>query len=127
MGVAGFSTTPGRRPGPDEAQRAVEMGAGLLVDQDVVAAGLDELGSILVGIGDHQVHIELQPGGLAEGLDHRESDTDVGDEVSVHDIDVQHRGSGALDFRDVVAQVREIGRQDGGKDFDHVYDVIERC
>jgi hypothetical protein len=39
--------------------------------------------------------------------------------VAIHDIDVQHGGASALDFGDIFAQSRKIGREDAGEDFDH--------
>ncbi len=104
IGVAGFSTDPGT-PAlvADEAQGAVQVRAGLLMDQDVVGAGADELGGVLIGVGNHEVNVQLEARNLADGLDHRDSDADIGDEVAIHDIDVQEASAGALDLGDFIA------------------------
>ena len=76
-------------------------------------------GAYLSGSGNHQVNVEFEACSFADGLDYRDSDADVGDEVAVHDVDMEERSSGALDLGDFFTQVRKISREDGGEYFDH--------
>src|SRR5579883_574812 len=103
----------------NQAQGPVQMRAGLLVDQDMVGAGLDEAGSVSVGIGDHQVNFELEPGDLPDGLNHRDADADVGDKVSIHYIHMEDGSPCTLDTCDAVAQAGEVSRKNRRKDFYH--------
>ena len=45
-------------------------------------------------------------------LDHQRPDGDVGHEVTVHDVDVDDARAGVEHGLDVVAEAREVGRQD---------------
>ena len=65
---------------------------------DTVGASLDERLEITIRVLDHQVHVERQPGDLADGLDDRRANGDVGHEVPVHDVDVHQIRAAALDL-----------------------------
>src|SRR5262249_15002467 len=43
---------------------------------------------------------------------------DVGDEMAVHDVDVDHVATDGLDRLDLLAKPRKIGREDRGRDAD---------
>ena len=49
---------------------------------------------------------------LADGLHHIRAKRDVGDEMAVHDIDVNHIAARSHDRAHVVAKPREIGGKD---------------
>ena len=89
------------------------MAAGFDLDGDHVGAGFGEGGDELVGILDHEVAVEREGGDGADGLDDGRAEGDVGDEVAVHDVDVDDgaaAGGGAADF---VGEVCEVRGQDG--------------
>jgi len=86
---------------PNQLQRTVQMAAGFDLDGDHVGAGLGEGGDELVGVLDHEVAIEGKGGDGADGLNDGWAEGDVGDEVAVHDVDVDDgaaAGSGAADL-----------------------------
>jgi len=97
----------------DELEGAMEMAAGLVVDADPVGAGLGEGGDEFVGVLDHEVAIEGQLGVLAEGGDDGGSDGDVGDEMAIHDVDVDNGATAALGSGDFVGEAGEVGGKDG--------------
>ena len=119
--VAGLSTTPGFMPWwAISSSERCRWRAGLVVHADPVGPGVGKGGDELVGVLDHQVAIERQAGGLAQALDHRGADGDVGDEMAVHDVDVDDGAAAALGRGNLVGQVGEVGGEDGGKQLDHV-------
>ena len=97
----------------------VEMAAGLVVDADPVGSGIGKRGDEVVGILDHEVAIEGQACGLAQALDDRRAEGDVGDEVAVHDVDMDDGSATAFGCGNLVGEVREVGGQDGGEQLDH--------
>ncbi len=105
-------------------QRAIEVRAGFLMDRDQIRAGLHEGGGELVGIANHEVAVELQLRDFAEGFDDRRSEGDVGDEVAVHHIDVEHRDACGFDLLDVVGKAGEVRCEDGGEDFHGVLRML---
>jgi hypothetical protein len=114
---------PGRRverhsrPGaesPDLAQRLVEMCAGLGVNDDQLAAGLDVAAEEVVGVADHQMRLEPHGRPGPAGGDHVGSEGQVGDEVPVHHVPLDSVDPGLFQGGDVVAEAREIGGQNGG-------------
>ena len=122
-----YSSTPGRGRGverdprlgaglPDLGQDALQMHAGLGVDGDEIGPrpgiGLDPA----LGLLDHQVEVEREPGALLDGLDDGRSDRQVRDEVAVHDVDVDLVGAGGLHQRHGVAECGEVGGQDARGD-----------
>jgi hypothetical protein len=56
----------------------------------------------------------------SSGLDHRRAEGDVGDEVAVHDVDVDDGAAAALGCCDFVGKMGEIGAQNGECQFDHL-------
>jgi len=80
-GVAGLSTTA--RPLAELAdlvERAVQVRAGLDVDPDQVGAGVGVRADPALGILDHEVDVERQPGRAADRRHHHRPDRQVGDE-----------------------------------------------
>ena len=104
----------------DLLEGAVQVAADLLVDGHHVGAGFGEGGDEVVGVLDHQVAVEGEFGDGAEGLDHGRAEGDVGDEVAVHDVDVDDGAAAALGRCDFVGQVGEVGGEDGECQFDHL-------
>jgi hypothetical protein len=62
------------------------------------------------GLAYHQMDVQRQRRCFKQGTHHRWSDGDIGDEMSVHHIDVDHFHTGFFRPRDIRAQSREIGR-----------------
>ena len=77
---------------------AVEVDAGFLMHGDPVGASLGEGGDEFVGPFNHEMAIEGDLGNLAKGGDYRRADRKIGDEVAIHDVDVEDGGS-AVDRR----------------------------
>jgi hypothetical protein len=104
----------------DLGQHAVQMRRRLGVDRDAVRAGVDELLDLALGPLDHEVAVEedVVGEGVAQGGDHERPERDRRDEVPVHDVDVDHAGARVDDEADLVAELREIGREDRGGDAD---------
>ncbi len=95
------------------------MDRGLPVDADPVGAGGEEVAQQPVRIGDHEMDVERQAGVPAQRRDHRDADGQVGHEVAVHDVDVQDIGAARLADAGGCGEVREVGGEKRGGDFDH--------
>ena len=94
------------------------MRPGFRMDADEVGAGLGEGLQIGVGRGDHQVHVEGDGGVLPQRLHDHRAEADVGDEMPVHDVEVQPVGAGGGDGARFLAQPGEIGGEERGGDSD---------
>ena len=97
----------------DQLQGAVQVAAGFDLDRDHVGAGFGEGGDVLVGILDHEVAIEREAGDGADGLDDGRAEGDVGDEVAVHDVDVDDGAAAGGGAGDLVGEMREVCGEDG--------------
>ena len=95
------------------------MAAGLVVHADPVGPGLGKGGDEFVGVLDHQVAVERQVGGLAQALDHRRPDGDVGHEMAVHHVHVDDRAAAPLGRGNLIGQMGKIRRQDGWQQLNH--------
>src|SRR5208283_568222 len=93
--------------------------AGLLLDGDHVGAGLGEDGDVVVGVLDHEMTVEGELGDGADGLDHGRAEGDVGDEVAVHDVDVDDGAAAALGCGYFIGEVGKVGGENGEGEFDH--------
>ena len=105
--------------GVDKPQGLVDvlLSVRLHMAGDDVAAGVTELLDVPHGTVDHQVDVQGQAGGGADGLHHGDSDGDIGDEQAVHHVHMDVIGGG--DAFDITLEVGEIRRQDRGCDLDH--------
>ena len=86
------------------------MHRGFHVNSQPIGPGLHKGLDIALGIADHQVDIQGQAGGPAQGPGHRRADGEVGDEMSVHDVHVDPIDAGLLRFLHVLRQPAEIRR-----------------
>ena len=100
----------------DRLQRAVDMRARLDMHGDDVGAGLGEGFQIGVAWRDHQVHVEQLPAVWAQRLHDVGADRDVGHEMAVHDVDMDPVGPGGIDRAHLLAELCEVGGQDGRGD-----------
>src|ERR1019366_4726500 len=98
---------------------AMQVAADFLLNRDQVGTGLDEGGDEGIRVLDHQVAVDGQLGDRADGLDHGRSEGDVGNEVAVHDIDMDDGAATALGRSYFLGEVREVGGEDGETEFDH--------
>ena len=96
----------------------MEMGQHLDVHGNHRRAGLGERLEVAIGLFDHQVDVERDPGDALERADDRRADGDVRHEVAVHDVDVNEVGAAALRRGDGAAERGEVGRQDGWGNLD---------
>ena len=94
------------------------MRPGFRVNRDDVGPGLGEGREVGIGRRDHQVGVERLAGQPANGPHHVRSEGDVGDEMTVHDVEMDPVGAGGIEVANDIADGREIGRQDrrGEKD-----------
>src|SRR5436190_10769841 len=108
-----------RRQLADRRQRALQVRARFDVHGQHVGAARGELGEVLLRFDDHQVQVEWQACALADGVEDRKTQRDVGHEAPVHHVDVdliRTRGFGA---RDLLGEDPEVGGQDRGSNLDH--------
>ena len=80
----------------NQLQSPVQMPTRLVVDAYPVGARLRKGRNVLIRILDHQVAIERKLCRLAQALDDRRPDGDVGDKMPVHHIDMDHCAAAAL-------------------------------
>ena len=92
----------------DLLDQAFQVHGGFHVNPQPVGPGRDESLDVALGILDHQVDVQGQSGGPAQGFGHRGADGDIGDEMAVHDVHVNPVDAGLLRFPDVLRQAAEI-------------------
>jgi len=111
---AGFASVGG-----DQTERAIEMDTGFLMHGNPIDAGFGKCGDEFVGLFDHQVTIEGDPGDLAKRGDHGRADRKIRNEMAVHDVDVENSGSALDGGLRIFAEPCEVSRENGGSEFDH--------
>ncbi len=98
--------------------------ADLDVHRAAVGSRPCEVGEIAPRFGHHQVAIEVERSMATQRGHDRRADRDVGDEVPVHDVDVQPV-RGGCHLAHLLGQHAEVGRQHGGGDA-HVAESSQR-
>jgi hypothetical protein len=78
-------------------------------------SGIDECRDESVGVGDHQVDVERQPGHFSDGSDYWRTDGDIGHKVAVHHIDMERVSPGVLDLPNVITKGGKICGQNRGR------------
>ena len=96
---------------PVEQFPHVHVRANLDVDRHQIGPRLAERLDEAVRVGDHQVHVQSQIGDPPDRLDDRDPDAQVGYEVAVHHVQVEHPGARLLQPTDLPLQIAEIARQ----------------
>jgi len=86
------------------------MWGDLLVEDDDVCSCSGKVLDVLFRVGDHQVRFEGEAGTTADGFDDYGAHSDVGDEVPVHDVDLDALGTCRLGLAYLFAKACEIGR-----------------
>ena len=102
----------------DRLKRAVDMRPGLHMRGQHVGARIGVGLDVGIDRGDHQVHVHEGLHMRAERLDRRGAEGEVGHEMPVHHVDMDPIGALRLDGLDLLTEVGEIGREDGGGDLD---------
>lgn len=77
----------------DQMKGAIEMDAGFLVDGDPIRAGFGKGGDELVRPFNHEMAIERNSRDSAKRSHDGGPDCDVGDEMTIHHVHMQDRGS----------------------------------
>ena len=98
-GVAGFSVMPTCLQPRFLSSLAVDCTSVTTstVEGEGVGAGFEEAGGVADRFGDHQVDVEEGGGDAAGGGGDGGAETDVGDEVAVHDVEVEEVDAAAVD------------------------------
>ena len=102
----------------DQMQGSIEMPAGFLVHRYPVDSGFGKCGNEVVRILNHQVAVQRQLGNLPQRLHHRRPDREVGNEVPIHNIDMDDAGSASAGGDHLLAQPRKISRKNRRSQFD---------
>ncbi len=95
------------------------MRAGFLVHQDLIGSGFDEHGRVTVWIRDHEVYIDGHARDFPERSKNRRTHREIRHEMAIHHIEMEHPATHSFELPDLVAQAREICREDGWKYLNH--------
>jgi hypothetical protein len=95
----------------DQLDRPSDLG----VDGAAVSTRIAERFQVFPGVVHHQVTIEVEVAVATDPLHHEWADREVGYEVAVHHIDVQHVGLGP-DAVYLVGQAGKVSRKYGRRD-----------
>ena len=91
------------------------MGAGFRVHGNDVCTGFRKGRHEDIDGRDHKMDIEGLAAVRPQGLHHAGPDGQVGDEVAVHDVNMDIIGAGFVDRAHFFAQSGEVRRQDRGR------------
>jgi hypothetical protein len=72
-------------------------------------AAVTHLRDELLGFNDHQVGVEWLVAQALNVLDDGEAKGDIGDEDTVHNVEMEQVGAATVDHVDVALQVAEVG------------------
>ena len=86
------------------------------MDDDPVGAGLGERLEVRVDRRDHQVRVETFCAVWPDRADELRPETDVGDEMPVHHVQMDPVGPGRVDGADLLAKPCEVGGKDRRSD-----------
>ncbi len=99
----------------DQLQGTIDVIAGFRVKGDVAGARVGEIGNDAVDRLDHQVHIDFRGDAvLAQCLADQRTDGEVRHVVVVHDIEMDDVGARLEDVIHLLAETREVSRQNRG-------------
>src|SRR6185503_9664835 len=97
----------------DQLQCPVDVLARFGVEADVRGAGGGEVRNDAIDGLDHQVHVDRRLHAvLAQRLADEWTDREIRDVMVVHDVEMDEIGTGRDDVVDLLAEPREVGRQD---------------
>ncbi len=95
------------------------MPHSLCMHRDGTRTRFDEGRDERIRLFHHQVAIQEQVAGRPQRGHHRWPQSQVGDEVSIHDIHVQQAGTAAGHRFSVGTQAGEVGGENGGRNKGH--------
>ena len=101
-----------------QRHRPLRVVVGLEVNDEGIGAGLDEGPRVTVGLLDHQMHLDGQPGQLAHRLHHVGAKGKVGNEVAVHHVDVDDIDLRRLQSLHFLLEIAEVGGEQAGGEAD---------
>ena len=102
----------------DLSERRAYIMLALDVDREIVDTGVGKGLHEVLRMRDHQMRVEGDLGQCPDRLDDRRAHRQVGDEVAIHDVDVEHVRPGLGGFAHLVPQAVEPRGQDRGCDLD---------
>src|SRR5215217_3985230 len=97
-------------------QRTMEVRPRLGMDGDDIGPTLGKVCEIGIGRRDHQVAVEHLVRHPADRLHYRRAKADIGNEVTIHHVDMDIVRAGLDDRPDFIPQPRKVGGQDGWRD-----------
>lgn len=113
-GGGGIDREAGAEPeGADFPEDSFHARAQFHMDDELVGAGLLEGLEEDFGAGAHQVDVEEESREGADGADDGGAEGDIGNEVAVHDVEVEPVGAGARGAGDFAVESGEIGCEQG--------------
>src|SRR5208283_2123465 len=92
-------------------QRAVQVPDGLLVHRNPIGPCFGKCRNEFVGILDHQMTIERRLGNLPQRLHYRRTEGEIGDEMSIHNVDMDDAGATFLGGAYLLAETGEVRRK----------------
>ena len=95
------------------------------VDGDRIRAGLEEARQIMIGMFDHEMHVERELGVFAHGGDDGGPEGNVIDEMAVHDVEMEPVRAGFFRAMDLSFEMGEIGGENGWSNQDAGHGVME--
>ena len=79
---------------------------------DRVGACLDKTRHVMIGVLDHEMHIDREFRIPSDQIDNCRSEGNIIDEMSIHNVAVNPVGASLLDSLDFVSQSGEVGGED---------------
>src|SRR5260370_22818682 len=105
---------------------AVQVRANLLVNDNHVGSGLREILDVSFGVGNHQMGFEREPGAAVHFLDDHWSHCNIGDEMAVHNIDLDALAAPCLGLAFLFAETGEVGGKYGGDETNPIKQPLSR-
>lgn len=97
--------------GVDLLDDTVEVGAGFVVNGHVFGTEGGNLVDKLLGLHDHEVHVERLCGVAGNCLKHGEAKTDVGHEYAVHYVEVNPLAGAVVEHLGIAFDIAEVGAE----------------
>jgi len=103
----------------NHVQSPIEIPADFVMYADTIRPGFDEDRCVGVRILNHEVVVEFERGELTQGFRDGCSHGEVGNKMTVHDVDVNHADAGLLNSAHFLTQTCEVGSEDGWNNLEH--------
>jgi len=82
------------------------------MDEQMISAGSGEVVEVVLGLDDHQMHVDRLRCRFAYRFDDNWPDRDVRHKAPIHHIDMDPISPRRVDGSDLIGEPAEIGRQD---------------